>query len=162
MPGTRHWRRAGDDPAQYRRDEPVSCRAVAGSGAGRARHRANGQGRLAYRRRAARARKPQSDVPATLLARAQPDRAAMAASARQSPVPPRLSNDRGDHPQLLRGLELAARRNRPHPLPVLLSVAPTGQQLIRSVLKAENRALTDERVLLISPSRPRSGRLPVL
>jgi hypothetical protein len=77
---------------KYRCDEPVSCRAVAGSGAGRARHPAD-EGRLAYRRRAARARKPQSGVPATLLARAQPDRAAMAASAQQPPVSPRLSND---------------------------------------------------------------------
>src|SRR5215469_1561730 len=68
----------------------------------------------------------------------------MAASARQSPVPPRLSNDRGDHRQLLRGLELAARRNRPHPLPVLLSVAPTGQQLIRSVLVETTSSKTEK------------------
>jgi transposase len=34
---------------------------------------------------------------------------------------------------LLRGLELAARRNRSHPLPVLLSMARAGQRLIRSV-----------------------------
>src|SRR5215469_7434240 len=67
----------------------------------------DGQGRLANCRRAARARKPQSGVPATLLARAQPDRAAMAASARQSPVPPRLSNDRGDHDSCCEDLELA-------------------------------------------------------
>src|SRR5215831_10393922 len=36
VPGARHRRRARDDSDRCRRDEPVSCRAVAGSGAGRA------------------------------------------------------------------------------------------------------------------------------
>ena len=48
---------------------------------------------------------------AALLARTQPDRAAVAIS-RQSPVAPRLSHHRRDRRQLLRGVELAARRGR--------------------------------------------------
>ncbi|MGH7112302.1 MAG: hypothetical protein ACREFK_17980, partial [Stellaceae bacterium] len=41
---------------------------------------------------------------------------------------------RGDHRHLLQRLELAARRDRPHPVPVFVSLAQTGQDLIRLVL----------------------------
>jgi len=59
----------------------------------------------------------------------QPDRAAMAASQRQSPHALRFPDHWRDRRSLLWGLELAPRTNRTHSIPVFLSLARTGQQL---------------------------------
>jgi hypothetical protein len=54
VPRARHRRGAGDDPARHRRDEPLPRRIGTGHRARGARRRADGQGRLAYRRRTRR------------------------------------------------------------------------------------------------------------
>ena len=94
-----------------------------GGRARRPRRRADGPRRLAHRQDAGGARQPHTAVPAALLTGAERDRAGLAIPARAFPLAPPVAELRRHPRRLLRGLECATRRNRPHPLPLLLDWA---------------------------------------
>ena len=115
LPGARHRGSAGADPARHRSNEPISRRAVLGCRARGAWCGADGQGGLAHRRRSGGARQPQPRLSAALLARTSTRSSGCGCIFGDNRLSHRLWHHRRNHRQLLRRLELAARRDRPHP-----------------------------------------------